>query len=82
MLYLIYASKEAAVERANEEGKDRGYSYWINGKGSMRPTYPVETNDQMWALDVTDYDLDESEEKSTVSQYTPLPDRTYGDYTD
>jgi hypothetical protein len=28
----------------------------------------------MWALDVTDYDLDESEEASTVDHYTPLPD--------
>ena len=74
MTYLIYASKEAAIERADEEGKERGYSYWINGEGTRRPTYPVETNDQMWALDVTDYDLDESEESSTVNHYTPLPD--------
>jgi hypothetical protein len=28
----------------------------------------------MWALDVTNYDLDESEEASTVDHYTPLPD--------
>ena len=74
MIYLIYASKEAAIERADEEGKERGYSYWINGEGTRRPTYPVETDDYMWALDVTDYDLDESEESSTVDHYTPLPD--------
>lgn len=74
MIYLIYASKEAAIERADEEGKERGYSYWINGEGTRRPTYPVETDDHMWALDVTDYDLDESEESSTVDHYTPLPD--------
>jgi len=82
MTYLIYASKEAAIERADEEGKERGYSYWVNGEGTRRPTYPVETDDHMWALDVTDYDLDESEEESTVSQYTPLPVPTYEDYTD
>jgi len=29
MLYLIYASKEAAIERADEEGKEIGYDYWI-----------------------------------------------------
>ena len=74
MIYLIYASKEAAIERADEEGKERGYSYWINGEGTRRPTYPVETDDHMWALDVTDYDLDESEESSSVDHYTPLPD--------
>ena len=73
MTYLIYASKEAAIERADEEGKERGYSYWINGEGTRRPTYPVETDDHMWALDVTNYDLDESEESSTVNHYTPLP---------
>jgi len=28
----------------------------------------------MWALDVTDYDLDDSEKASTVDHYTPLPD--------
>jgi len=28
----------------------------------------------MWALDVTDYDLDESEKSSAVDHYTPLPD--------
>jgi|TARA_B110000211_G_C13972700_1_gene505689 hypothetical protein len=77
MTYLIYASKEAAIERADEEGKERGYSYWINGEGTRRPTYPVETDDHMWALDVTDYDLDESEESSTVNHYTPLPDPEY-----
>ena len=74
MLYLIYASKEAAIERADEEGKEIGYSYWINGTGTRWLTYPDETIDYMWALDVTNYDLDESEEASTVDHYTPLPD--------
>ena len=74
MLYLIYASKEAAIERADEEGKEIGYSYWVDGIGTRWLTYPDETIDHMWALDVTDYDLDESEESSTVDHYTPLPD--------
>jgi hypothetical protein len=74
MLYLIYASKEAAIERADEEGKEIGYGYWVDGIGTRWLTYPDETIDYMWALDVTNYDLDESEEASTVDHYTPLPD--------
>ena len=74
MLYLIYASKEAAIERADEEGKEIGYGYWVDGIGTRWLTYPDETIDHMWALDVTNYDLDESEESSTVNHYTPLPD--------
>jgi len=73
MLYLIYASKEAAIERADEEGKEIGFDYWIHGTGTRWLTYPAETIDHMWALDVTDYDLDESEKSSTVDHYTPLP---------
>jgi len=74
MLYLIYASKEAAIERADEEGKEIGYGYWVDGIGTRWLTYPDETIDHMWALDVTDYDLDDSEKASTVNHYTPLPD--------
>jgi hypothetical protein len=74
MPYLIYASKEAAIERADEEGKEIGYGYWVDGIGTRWLTYPNETIDHMWALDVTNYDLDESEEASTVDHYTPLPD--------
>jgi len=74
MPYLIYASKEAAIERADEEGKEIGYSYWVQGVGTRWRTYPKETIDHMWALDVTNYDLDESEKSSTVDHYTPLPD--------
>tara|TARA_Y100000114_G_scaffold135925_1_gene137084 strand:- start:42 stop:278 length:237 start_codon:yes stop_codon:yes gene_type:complete len=74
MLYLIYASKEAAIERADEEGKEIGYSYWIHGIGTRWRTFPDETADGTWALDVTNYDLDESEKASTVDHYTPLPE--------
>ena len=43
MLYLIYASKEAAIERADEEGKEIGFDYWIedNGIGTRWLTYPT-----------------------------------------
>ena len=73
MLYLIYASKEAAIERADEEGKEIGYSYWTDGIGTRWLTYPNEPIAHTWALDVTDYDLDESEEASTVNNYAPIP---------
>jgi hypothetical protein len=75
MLYLIYASKETAIERADEEGREIGFHYWVanDGIGTRWLTYPNETIDHMWALDVTDYDLDESEKSSTVDHYTPLP---------
>ena len=71
-MYLIYASEESALERAVEEGKDNNFSYWTEGKGTRWLTKPVPTADGMWALDVSDYDLDESEESATVDTYTPL----------
>ena len=71
-MYLIYASEEAALERADEEGTDNNFSYWTEGKGTRWLTKPVPTADGMWALDVSDYDLDESEESATVDTYTPL----------
>ena len=74
MPYLIYASKEAAIERADEAGNEIGYSYWTDGVGTRWLTHPDETIDHTWALDVTDYDLDDSEKASTVDHYTPLPD--------
>ena len=71
-MYLIYASEEAAIERADEEGKDNNFSYWTQGKGTRWVTKPVPTADGMWALDVDDYDLNESEESATVDTYSPL----------
>jgi hypothetical protein len=71
-MYLIYASEEAAIERADEEGKDLNFSYWTDGKGTRWVTKPVPTADGMWALDVSEYDLDESEESATVDTYSPL----------
>ena len=71
-MYLIYASEEAAIERADEEGKYNNFSYWTEGKGTRWLTKPVPTADGMWALDVSEYDLDESEESATVETYSPL----------
>ena len=71
-MYLIYASEEAGIERADEEGKDRKYPYWTTGGTTRWVTKPVPTADGMWALDVSDYELDDSEESSTVDTYSPL----------
>lgn len=71
-MYLIFTTEEAALERADKEGKDNNFSYWTQGKGTRWLTKPVPTADGMWALDVSEYDLDESEESATVDTYTPL----------
>ena len=72
-MYLIYETEEAALERADEEGKYRGFSYFTEGKGTRWLTYPVPTADDKWALDVSEYDLDDLEEASVVDSYLIPP---------
>ena len=71
-MYLIYETKEAAIDRADEEGKYLGFSYFTEGKGTRWLTYPNETIDYKWVLDVTDYELDDLEEVSIVYSYVPV----------
>ena len=70
-MYLIYSTEKGACDRADEEGKEIGYTYWTEGKGTRWLTKPVPTADGMWALDVSEYDLDGLEESMTVDTYTP-----------
>jgi hypothetical protein len=81
MLYLIYETKEAAIDRADKEGKYLDFDYWRedNGKGTRWLTYPAETIDYKWALDVTEYELDSQEEADVVHSYTPLPQPPEGE---
>ncbi|QDP58041.1 MAG: hypothetical protein Unbinned4294contig1001_30 [Prokaryotic dsDNA virus sp.] len=65
-MYLIFSSEEAALERADEEGKANNFAYWTEGLGTRWLTNPVLTADGMWALDVSEYDLDELEQTTTV----------------
>ena len=65
-MYLIFASEEAALERADEEGKDNNFSYWTCGIGTRWLTKPVPTIDGLWALDVSEYDLDDLEQTTAV----------------
>ena len=71
-MYLIYSNEEAACERADEEGKAIGYTYWTEGKGTRWLTKPVPTADGKWALDVSEYELDDLEESSVESSYLPV----------
>jgi|TARA_R100000455_G_C6271535_1_gene127806 hypothetical protein len=71
-MYLIFSSEEAALERADEEGKANNFAYWTEGMGTRWLTNPVPTADGMWALDVSEYDLDESEQSTVVDTYSPI----------
>jgi len=71
-MYLIYSTEEAALERADEEGKAIGYTYWTEGKGTRWLTKPVPTADGKWALDVSEYELDDIEEASVEDTYLPV----------
>jgi hypothetical protein len=71
-MYLIYETEEAALERADEEGKYLGFSYWTDGVGTRWLTSPVPTADDKWALDVSDYELDDLELADVALLYTPL----------
>ena len=71
-MYLIYTTEEAACDRADEEGKYQGFSYWTEGKGTRWLTKPVPTADGKWALDVSEYELDDIEEASVEDTYLPV----------
>jgi hypothetical protein len=70
-MYLIYETEDVALERADEEGKYLGLSYWNDGMGTRWRTAPVPTADNKWALDVSDYDLTDLEESSVEDTYLP-----------
>ena len=72
-MYLIYASEEAGIERADEEGKDNNFSYWTEGKGTRWLTKPVPTIDGLWALNVDEYELDDLEQ-TTVTEDVVFPE--------
>ena len=69
--YIIYDTLENALVRADEQGKLMNYSYWVNRIGTRYHTDPAETNDNKYALDVTEYTLTSSEQSSTVTTFTP-----------
>jgi len=72
MSYLLYPTEQDALERPDEEGKYQGFSYSTKGKGTRWLTKPVPTADGKWALDVSEYELDDIEEASVESSYLPV----------
>ena len=72
--YLIFNTEEEGEQRAFAEGA-RANLYFHRGlpdseKGSKYLTYPRETSNGKFALDVTNYELTADEESSTVSSVT------------
>ena len=74
MLYLIYTNEEEASARADQEGKLLNLAHWTQGRGSRTLTLPQPTLEGNWALDVTNYQLSETEETETVPSFNPAPD--------
>jgi hypothetical protein len=69
MTYLIYTTKQEAIDRAEQEGIARNLPYHT-GKGTSRYlTYPTPTAGGKWALDVSGYDLTEDEVEAVVDGF-------------
>ena len=74
-MYLLYPTEQDAWNRSEEEGIAQGLAYHTKGQGSRYVSSPKETIDGLWALGVTEYDLDELEE-STVTLDVTFPQPT------
>ena len=71
--YLVYDTKADAIARADTEGARRGYAYHNTPNGISRyHTYPRATQDNKYALDVTQYELTDDETAATVTNVTFL----------
>lgn len=72
-MYLIYDTEQEALDRAEQEGIKIKLSFHVCGKGS-RYVGSVELTDQnKYALDVSDFILSSGEASATVDSYTPMP---------
>ena len=69
MTYLIYNTKQEAIDRAEQEGIARNLPYHT-GKGTSRYlTYPTPAANGKWALDVSGYDLTDDEADAVVEEF-------------
>ena len=69
--YLVYDTEADAIARAETEGARRGYAYHNTPDGVSRyHTYPQETADNKYALDVTEYQLTDDETAAIVTDVT------------
>lgn len=69
--YLVYDTEADAIARADVEGARRGYAYHNTPDGVSRyHTYPQETADNKYALNVTEYELTKDEQAATTTSVT------------
>lgn len=74
-MYLLYATEEEAINRADQEGQLVGYKYWTSNGSTRWKTAPRITAKPLigsakWSLDVSDYTLTEEEQSATVNSVT------------
>ena len=69
-MYLIYTNEQDGIDRAHQEGQYRGLPFWVNGGTAKTFTLPELTTDGDWALDVSNYELDDVEAAATVDSVT------------
>lgn len=82
--YLIYNTEQEALERAGQRGSELNLPYH-QGQGHVRYFGEIScTNEDKWALKVTDYDspwgdfpLSQSEQAATVTTFTPKDVNAY-----
>tara|TARA_B100001057_G_C22249339_1_gene718862 strand:+ start:257 stop:484 length:228 start_codon:yes stop_codon:yes gene_type:complete len=72
-MYLIFPTEQEATDRADVEGKKQNFAYWTKGRGTRWLTKPAPTEDGLWALDVSEYALDDLE-KTTAVESVVLPE--------
>jgi hypothetical protein len=72
-MYLLFETKEEALERSEQEGIARGLAYHKVGSGTRYISSPRETDALKWALPVAGYNLTEEEQSIAVEEVT-LPE--------
>jgi len=69
-MFLIYTNEQDGIDRAHQEGQYRNLPFWSNAGIAKTLTLPKQITDGDWALDVTDYELDDVEAAATVDSVT------------
>lgn len=72
-MYLIFPTEQEATDRADVEGKKQNFAYWTKGRGTRWLTKPSPTIDGLWALKVSEYDLNEIEQ-TTITEDVVFPE--------
>jgi hypothetical protein len=76
-MYLLYATQEEAINRADQEGQAKHLCYWTSNpigisRWVSRPRITAKPliGSAKWSLDVSDYTLTEEEQAATVNSVT------------